>query len=220
MTRQTTIERLRAMRLSAMAEAFNSQLNDKSFDSFTFEDRFAMIVDKQWDKRQSNKIGKLIKDAGFRYPNACMEDIEYYADRKLDKSMLIEFSTCQYITDGIHIILMDAAGCGKTYIANALGNAACRNFIKVKYIRLSELFIEMEIARAEGTFKKMLKAYQRVDLLILDDFLLTPLNSDDTRMLLEVIEAKTKHGSVIFCSQFKPEGWIMRMGTEDDATVG
>lgn len=219
MIKEATIEKLTKMRLGAMAEAFEHQCNDKAFQSLSFEDRFSMIVDKQWEKRQNKKIKNLITTAAFRYPGACMEDIEYLADRKLDRSQMLELSTCSYITDGYHVILKGAAGCGKTYISNALGIAACRNFMKVRYVRLPELFVELEVARAEGSLKKTLKSYKNCDLLILDDFLLTPLTSEETRLLLEIIEVKTIHGSVIFCSQFEIEGWIHRMGTDDDATV-
>lgn len=219
MIRQATIEKLTRMRLGAMAEAFEQQCNDKTFETFSFEDRFGMIVDRQWEKRQNKKIKDLITAATFRYPHACMEDIEYFADRKLDRAQLLELSTCSYIAEGNHIILKGATGCGKTYISNALGIAACRNFIKVKYTRLSELFVELNIALAEGSYKKVIKSYQKTDLLILDDFLLTPLTSEETRLLLEIIEVKTIHGAVIFCSQYETGGWLQRMGTEDDATV-
>lgn len=219
MVRQATIDKLHDMRLSAMADAFEAQCNDQSYDTFGFEDRFGMLVDKEWDKRKNSKLQKLIRTADFRYPNACMEDIEYHADRKLDKTQMLEFSTCRYISDNHHIILKGASGNGKTYIACALGIAACRNFIKVRYIRLPDLLNELAVAHGEGTFEKVIKAFQRVDLLILDEFLLTPLASDQARELLEIIEARTVCGSVIFCTQFEPGDWYSRIGTESDATV-
>lgn len=219
MVRQATIDKLHDMRLSAMADAFETQCYDQSFESLGFEDRFGMLVDKEWYKRKNTKLQKLIRTAGFRYPNASMEDIEYHADRKLDKAQMLEFSTCRYISESHHIILKGASGNGKTYIACALGIAACRNFIKVRYIRLPDLLNELAVAHGEGTFEKVIKAFQRVDLLILDEFLLTPLASDQARELLEIIEARTVRGSVIFCTQFEPGDWYGRIGTESDATV-
>lgn len=219
MIRQTTIDKLHSMRLSCMADNFELQCNDPVFNDFSFEDRFAMLVDKEWDKRKSNKMLKLISSAEFRYPNACMEDIEYHADRKLDKGQMLTFSTCRYISENHHIILKGASGNGKTYIACALGMAACRNYIKVRYIRLPELLNELALAHGEGTFEKVIKAYRKIDLLILDEFLLTPLASDQARDLLEIIEARTVKGSVIFCTQFEPKGWYSRIGGESDATV-
>jgi DNA replication protein DnaC len=219
MVRQVTLDKLHDMRLSAMADAFEAQCNDQSYDSFGFEDRLGMLVDKEWDKRKNSKLQKLIRTADFRYPNACMEDIEYHVDRKLDKAQMLEFSTCRYISENHHIILKGASGNGKTYIACALGIAACRNFVKVRYIRLPDLLNELAVALGEGTFEKVIKAFQRVDLLILDEFLLTPLASDQARELLEIIEARTVRGSVIFCTQFEPGDWYGRIGTESDATV-
>jgi DNA replication protein DnaC len=219
MLRQAIIDKLHDMRLSAMAEAFETQCNDQSFNTFSFEDRFGMLVDKEWDKRKSTKLQKLIRTADFRHPNACMEDIEYHADRKLDKAQMLEFSTCRYISESHHIILKGASGNGKTYIACALGIAACRNFIKVRYIRLPDLLNELAVAHGEGNFEKVIKAYQRIDLLILDEFLLTPLASDQARELLEIIEARTVRGSVIFFIQFEPGDWYGRIGTESSATV-
>lgn len=153
------------------------------------------------------------------YPNACVESIEYHPDRKLDKSQMLEFSTCRYISDDHHIILKGASGNGKAYIACALGIAACRQFIKVRYIRLPELLNELAVAQGEGTLKKVIKAYQNIDLLILDEFLLSPVSTEQTRELLEIIEARNVKGSVIFCTQFDPKGWYSRIGNECDATI-
>jgi DNA replication protein DnaC len=219
MVRQVTIDKLHDLRLSAMADAFENQCNEQTFDNLSFEDRFGMLVDKEWDKRKSSKLQKLIHTADFRYSNACIEGVEYHADRKLDKTQILEFSTCRYIGESHHIILKGASGNGKTYIACALGIAACRNFIKVRYIRLPDLLNELAIAHGEGTFEKVIKSYQKIDLLILDEFLLTPLASDQARELLEIIEARTVRGSVIFCTQFEPGNWYGRIGTESDATV-
>lgn len=220
MVRQVTIDKLHDMRLSAMADAFESQCNDtQSYEHLSFEDRFGMLIDKEWNKRKNTKLQKIIRDAGFRYPNACMEDIEYHADRQLDKSQMLEFSTCRYITDSHHIILKGASGNGKTYIACALGIAACKNFIKVKYIRLPDLLNELSVAHGEGTFEKVIKSYQKVNLLIIDEFLLSPVSSEQARELLEIIESRSVKGSVVFCTQFEPNGWYTRIGGESDATV-
>ena len=147
-----------------------------------------MLVDKEWDKRKSTKLQKLIRSAEFRYPNACMEDIEYHPDRNLDKGQMLDFSTC-------------------------------RNFIKVRYVRLPDLLNELAVAYGDGTLKKVIKAYQKIDLLILDEFLLSPVSTEQTRELLEIIEARSVKGSVIFCTQFEPKGWYNRIGNECDATI-
>jgi DNA replication protein DnaC len=219
MLKQSTIDKLHEMRMSSMAGAFQEQCSSHDFDNLSFEDRFSMLVDKEWDKRRSNKKQKLIRSAGFRFPAACIEDIEYHQDRKLDRGQILNLASCGYITDNHHIILKGASGNGKTYISNALGIAACRNFKSVKYIRIPDLLNELAVARMEGTFAKHKKNIQKVDLLILDEFLLTPLDSEQARELLEVIEVRTIKGSVIFCTQFEPKGWYTRIGSEDDTIL-
>ena len=220
MVRQTTIDKLHDMRLSTMAEAFESQCADpNTYGNLSFEDRFGLMVDKEWDKRKNTKLQKLIRSAGFRYPDACIEDIEYHADRKLDKAQILEFSTCRYISDDHHIILKGASGNGKTYIACALGMAACRNFIRTRYIRLPDLLNELTIAYGEGTFKKVISSYRKIDLLILDEFLLSPVSVEQAPALLEIIEARSVKGSVIFCTQFEPDGWYTRIGDDSNATL-
>lgn len=115
MIRQSTIDKLHEMHLSAMSDAFENQcVNPDIYQDLSFEDRFGMLVDKEWDKRKNNRLDKLIRSAEFRYPNACMEAIEYHPDRNLDKGQMLEFSTCRYISDDHHIILKGASGNGKT----------------------------------------------------------------------------------------------------------
>jgi len=219
MINQPTIDKLHAMRLGAMADAFKSQNREHSYESLSFNDRFGMLVDAEYQKRRTSKLQKLIMAATFRYPNACVENIEYHADRKLDKSQMLQLSTCRFIRDGHHILLEGASGNGKTYIACALGIAACRNFLTVRYIRLPELLNDLVIAKGEGTYKKLIKAYQKVDLLVLDEWLLKPLSTDQAMELFEIIEARTRGGSMIFCTQFDPRGWYDRIGTAQDGTV-
>jgi DNA replication protein DnaC len=219
MINQITLDKLHTMRLGAMADAFESQDGDHSYGSLSFDDRFGILVDAEYHKRRSNKLQKLIKTADFRYPDACIENVEYHVDRKIDKSQILQLSTCRYIHDGHHIILEGASGNGKTYLACAFGIAACRNFMTVRYIRLPELLNELVIAKGEGTYKKLIKAYQKVDLLILDEWLLKPLSTDQAMELFEIIEARTRKGSMIFCTQFDPRGWYDRIGTAEDGTV-
>jgi len=137
----------------------------------------------------------------------------------LSKHQILELSTCRFIRDGHHIILEGASGNGKTYLACALGNEACRSFFKVRYIRLPELLNDLIIARGEGTYKKVIKIYQKIDLLILDEWLLKQLTTQEAMDLFEIIEARTRSGAMIFCTQFNPRGWYERIGTAEDGTV-
>ncbi len=222
MINQSTVDLLKKMRFSAMAEELERQINDPySYSTLGFEDRVGLMVDAEWARRQTNKLQRYIHNARFAIPSASIEDIEYYEDRKLDKAAILRFATCQYIEDGHHIILKGASGNGKTYIACALGNAACRKFKSVRYIRLPELLDELVLARADGTFKKAIKTYSKVDLLILDEWLIRCLSPKESYDLLEIVEARCNQGSTIFCTQYETGGWYKRINPdpENDSPV-
>lgn len=128
MNNPSTVEQLREMRFSAMANEFDAQLKaPATYAQIPFEDRFGLLVNAEWNRRQANKLARRIRDAHLDIPSATMEGIEYHEDRKLDRAQLIRFATCNYIEEEHHVILKGATGNGKTYIACALGNAACRN---------------------------------------------------------------------------------------------
>ncbi len=217
MNNTSTIEQLRSMNLGAMAKELESQMRDPStYKQLGFEDRLGLLVDAEWNRRQTNKMAKRIKEARLNIPSATVEGIEYYADRKLDKGELIRFATCKYIEEEHHIILNGATGAGKTYIACALGNAACRRFKTVRYVRMPQLLDELTIARAEGLFAKTNKAYGKVDLLILDEWLIRCLTRQEAYDLLEIIESRSKHGSTIFCTQYETVDWYSRINADTD----
>lgn len=159
MLTENTITKLQQMRLSAMANAFREQQLDPNIAALSFEDRFGLLVDQEWTTRKSNHLRKLIKSAGLAEPGACVEDIEYHSDRNLDKAQIARFATCTYIAEHHNILLLGATGSGKTYLACALGMAAVRSFLTVKYIRLPELLAELAIARGSGTFRKVIQQY-------------------------------------------------------------
>ncbi|WP_088049258.1 IS21-like element helper ATPase IstB [Virgibacillus dakarensis] len=214
MTKETTLTKLTEMRMSAMAETYQEQLRNPEYQEMTFEDRFGLLVDMEWSRRQNNKLERLIKSAQLSNNQAAVEDIEYHPDKKLDKSQILRLATGNYIEEHHNIILKGASGNGKTYLACAFGIAACRQFYKVKYVRLPDLLDELAVARGEGVFRKVMKQYKKVNLLILDEWLLTPLKGNEARDLLEIVEARHRTGSTIFCSQFDPRGWHEKIGEE------
>ncbi|WP_199868485.1 IS21-like element helper ATPase IstB [Virgibacillus senegalensis] len=216
MMNDQTLTKLHEMKLSGMAEAYKEQALNKEFQKMSFEERFSLLVDLEYSRRKSNKLQRLIQSATFLNPNACVEDVEYHQDRKLDKDLILKLASCIYIQDGHNIILKGATGAGKSYLASALGVSACRQFYKVKYIRLPELLDELSLAKlaADGSYRKCIKKYTKVDLLILDEWLLTDLTSDEAAILLEITEARHKVASTIFCSQIDPDGWHFKLGNE------
>ena len=214
MTQQTTIDMLKAMRMSAIAAELEKQMEEPAFRELGFEDRLGLLVNAEWNRRQSNKVERLMRNARFSAPFACVEEIEYHEDRHLDKAEMLRLSTCNYVDEGRHIILKGASGNGKTYIACALGNAACRHFKSVRYMRMPELLDELSIARSSGELKKLLKAYKKVDLLIVDEWLIRRLVPQETYDLLEIIESRCGQQptrSTIFCTQYEPLGWYSRV---------
>lgn len=214
MIHESTVEILKKIHCSAMAEELSRQLEDSAaYNTLGFEERLALLTDAEWNRRQTNKLQRYLRQASFSISSACIEGIDYLPDRKLDKAQILRFATCQYINENHHIILKGASGSGKTYLACALGNAACRKFKMVRYIRMPELLDELSIAQATGTFRKTVKAYQKADLLILDEWLIRCLTSQETYNLLEIVDARvnSKNGSMIFCTQYTNEEWYARI---------
>lgn len=160
MINQSTITKLTEMRLTAMADSYQEQLKDSKYQELSFDERLGLMVDIEWSRRKSNRLARLIKRADLRFSQACIEDIEYHADRKLDKTQILRLATSNYIQEKHNIIIMGAAGNGKTYIACALAVSACRNFFTVKYIRLPDLLNELAVARGEGVYQKLMKQYK------------------------------------------------------------
>jgi len=212
MVNEATISRLYEMKLSAMAASYRQQTGDGGINRLSFDERFGLLVDTEWTVRKNNRLKRLIRSAGFPISGACIEDIEYRVDRKLDREQIIQLSACTYIVEKHNVIILGATGAGKTYLGCALGMAACRNFYSVKYIRLPDILNELSAARGEGIFQKVMQAYKKIDLLILDEWLLSPLTDLESRDLLEIVEARHSRCSTIFSSQFNPAGWQIKIG--------
>ena len=212
MLNETTVTKLNEIHLGVMAQHFRQQLLNQAMNEIAFEERFGLLVDAEWSGRKSNRLKRLIKNASYSISTACVENIAYHADRKLDKTMIARLETCSYIHENHNVIIMGATGVGKTYLACALGIAANRNFFPVKYVRLPDLFSDLAIARAKGAYRKEIKQYAKVKLLILDEWLLFPLQETETRDLLEIIEARHNQGSIVFCSQFDVAAWHAKIG--------
>jgi istB domain protein ATP-binding protein len=217
MRNNSTIESLKAMRFSAMAAELERQMGDPSaYSQMGFEERLSLLVDAEWNCRQNNKLLRCIREARFATPGAVIEDVEYLEDRHLDKAQILRFASCTFIEENHHIIFKGASGSGKTFLACALGNAACRRLKSVRYIRLPELLEELALAQAAGELKKTIKTYQKYDLLILDEWLIRCLTPQESYSLLEVIEARCNKGAMIFCTQYEPGDWYERLHPNSD----
>lgn len=212
MLTNNTIMKLQEMHLGVMANALKDQLTDAAYVDMSFEDRIGFLIDAEWSSRRSNRMTRLIKKADYAISDACLENIDYASGRSLDKSQLLRLSTCNYILECHNVVILGATGAGKTYLACALGMTANRNFYSVKYLRLPDLLVELAIARGDGTYRSVMKHYKTVKLLIIDEWLLFPLKETEARDLLEIVEARNRKASTIFCSQFDVAGWYLKIG--------
>lgn len=224
MINNETVKALRALKLSAMADELLSQLEEpQRYKDISFEDRIALMVDAQNRYRRNNTITKRIKEANLSESGACIENIEYHEDRHLSKSLITKLSTCSFINENHHVVIKGATGSGKSYIASALGNAACRKLYKVRYVYLSDLLNEYAVAKALNEQKKVKSSYAKLDLLIIDEWLLRPLTEEQSYDLLEIIDPCSKKGSIIFCTQYDTDDWYFRIDSErseeDDSAV-
>lgn len=216
MTNQSTIDKLIEMRLTAMSDAFRNQMNDPKMKDVPFEDRFGMLVDIEYSSRKNNRLKRLIRNAELDQSGASIIDIDYTSGRKLNKSLITRLASCEYITEHRNIFITGATGSGKTYMACGFGMEACKQYYTVKYVRLPELLLDLEVARNEGTFQKVLAKYSKPLLMIIDEWLLMKLTETECKALFELIHKRRKQSSTIFCSQFRQEGWYERLGGDDN----
>ena len=212
MTHEATIDKLIKMRLTTMTDLYRDQLSDPSLAELSFAERFGLLVDAEYRARRNNRLKRLIQQATLEQNHTHIAGIDYHPRRKLDRDQVMFLASCSYIADHHNIIIMSASGMGKTYLSCAFGLASCQQFYSVKYTRLPELLTDLAIARGEGVFKKVLSHYFKVGLLILDEWMLVTLKESEDRDVLELINARHKLGSTIFCSQFVSAGWHGKIG--------
>lgn len=195
---------------------FNYHISvDKMLYSVPFEDRFGMIVDIEYNNRKSNRLKRLIKKAEFDQPDASIMDVDYTSGRKLNKDLITRLATCEYISEHRNIFITGATGCGKTYMACAFGMEACKQYFNTKYVRLPDLLIDLELARDNGNYKKIMAKYANPVLLILDEWLLLKPTESEQRDIFELLHRSRKKSSTIFCSQYEFEEWYDQLGGSD-----
>ena len=198
-----------------MSDAFLTQLQDARMKDISFEDRFGMLVDIEYSNRKSNSLKRLIRNAGFDQPDAYIGDINYTSGRKLNRSLIERLATCEYITEHRNLFITGATGSGKTYMACAFGMEACKRRYTTKYVRLPDLLLELEMARNDGTYKKVQSKYANPILLIIDEWLLLKPTASEQHDILELLHRRRKKSSTIFCSQYDCNGWFDQLGGDD-----
>lgn len=204
---EATVEKLISMKLHGMAGAVQEQMKNPAYKELSFEERLSMLVDREVESRQDRKLRMLLAKARLRYPGACIENINFRAKRGITKDELLQLSQNGWIKDKRNIIITGSTGVGKTFIACALGNSACRAGISAYYARLPHLFQELKIARADGSYAKLLQKLSRVNLLIVDDWGLSILSDTERRDFLEIMEDRYNVRSTIVSSQIPVDKW-------------
>ncbi len=212
MLNEPTMEKLKGLRLEAMAAAWCEHQGNGDLSQLSFDERFALLVDAEWLARENTRQARLLREAKLRYPNACVEDIDYAAKREIDKAVVRQLATCRWIQDHRTVILTGATGTGKSWIACALAQQACRKGYRALYKRAPRLFGELALAKADGTYERLLAKLARVDVLIIDDWALAPATEPERRDLLEILEDREDRRSTIMGSQLPHTLWHEHLG--------
>ena len=202
-----TLDKLRSLRLEGMAKSFEEQLQMPDIEELRFEDRLALLIDREVTERNYRRQQSRLRKAKLRQKNACIEDIDFRARRGLDKELILYLSSCEWIGKHRNILITGPTGVGKTFLACALAQKACREGYTVQYLRLPRLLEDLALAHADGRYPKLMTGLARTDLLVLDDWGLAPLSDADRRELLEILEDRHDLRSTLVTSQLPVEKW-------------
>ena len=212
MLNQQTIEKLYAMRMRGMAEAFTQHQEDPQSTQLSFEERFALLVDRQWNWRQNRALERRLRDGRLQGP-ACVEDIDFRAARGLDKQVVRPLlQDSDWVRRHQHIFLIGPTGIGKTFLARAFGQKACRDGFTAYFATAAQLFRDLELGRADGSYAKKLRALGQVEVLIVDDWAMAPMAETERRAFLEICDERYQTRSTLLTSQLPVAKWHAQIG--------
>ena len=215
MLNHPTLEKLRSMKLTGMTKGLQQQLGNPEIEALSFLERLALLVDREETERADRRLKTRLRQAKLRV-NAVPEDIDYKARRGLDKGVMHNLTNLAWITDRLNVIITGPTGVGKTYLACALAHQACRENYRARYLRLPRLLHDLEIAKGDGRYRKLLASIERTDVIVLDDWGLAPLNSQQRRDLLEILDDRYGKRSTLITSQLPVDKWHAYL---DDPTL-
>ena len=204
MLTEPTTEKLQAMRLDTMATTWRDQTGKPDVHKLAFDERFGMIVDAEWLQRENKRLATALRDAKLRISNACMEDIDFSTKREIDRAQIRQLGTCRWVVEHQNILITGATGTGTSYLACALAQQACRKGHRALYRRAARLYQELALARADGTYTRVLAKIARADVLVIDDFAMTPIADAERRDLFEVLDDRHGNRATIISSQVPP----------------
>jgi DNA replication protein DnaC len=185
---EPTMEQLRAMRLETMAATWTAQQADAEIQRLSFDERLGLLVEAEWLARENRRLERVLKVAKLKLSTACLEDVDYPAARGLEKSVIRGLTPCGWVTGHQNVVITGATGTGKTYVACALAQQACRKGFRALYRRATRLTEELTLARADGTYMRLLAKFERVEVLVIDDWGHAPLKDQERHDLLEILD--------------------------------
>ena len=206
MLNHPTLDKLETLRFSGMVKALTEQMAVPDIEELSFEERLGLLVDREMTEREDRRLKSRLRQAKLKQ-SACVEDIDYRQPRGLDKSLILDLSQCQWIKRHLNIMITGPTGVGKTWIACALAQKACREGYRALYLRLPKLLQELPIAKGDGTYIKLLARLAKIDVLILDDWGLSKLMAEQRRDILEILEDRYDSRSTIVTSQLPLDKW-------------
>lgn len=218
---QETRRKLRLIGIPEALEIMDAMAADSSYVAMSFDDKIRVIVDYIAQEKENASVKRLLQRAHLRITNADISSV-IYEGRPLPRETVLDLGTCQFATTATDVIIVGYTGTGKTYLSSALGKQACKHCMSTLYTRMPDLLMAREESLASGMSEsKLLKKYARYRLLIIDEWLIDPLNPDQMRFMLELVDRRHDNASTIWCSQYRVEDWHDRLGggTHADAIM-
>jgi len=207
-------DKLLQLKMDKMAEVYLKQLNTIKYAELPFDERFAILIDAELENNKNKATEMLRRKATIRIPSANVNDIDFFPDRQINKVLTLQLNECEFLKEKLNVIVTGATGAGKTYYVCALANSAIDRGIRVKYIRLPDLLYELSAFRdTPKNFKRKLKLYGNYELLIIDDWLITPLTEEQQSDVFELLELRNEAHSTVLSSQFTTDGWYEKLGS-------
>ncbi|BHH84358.1 IS21-like element helper ATPase IstB [Desulforhopalus sp. 52FAK] len=206
-----TLEKLKTLKFTGMADALDEQMQMDSLDDMGFEERLGVLLDREMAVRETRRMKTRLRKAKLRQ-DSCIEDIDFRHPRGLDKSLVMRLAGCDWIKDHNNLIITGPTGVGKTYLACAFANKACREGFNTLYLRVTKLFEDLSLAKGDGRYLKLLTSFAKADLLVLDDYGLDHLNREQRHDLLEILEDRHGLKSTMVTSQLPVDHWHEQIG--------